>query len=103
MAARSRPDYGHTPQEKRGDYSLLAIRYVDKGVVRARALDYNVAKGNLTFSAPSYHEVLACVDVDGDGQMEIVGANGYYEGNGFEVWKFDGKSVKSVISAGWGV
>lgn len=103
MAAHSRPDYGHTPQQKKGDYSLLAIRYLDRGVVRARILDYNISKRNLTFSAPGYFEVMSCVDVDGDGKMEIVGANGYYEGNGFEVWKFDGKRTKSVMFAGWGV
>ena len=103
MAARSRPDYGRTPQEKKGDYSLLAIRYVDNGVVRARILDYNISKRDLTFSAPGYFEFLSCVDIDGDGAMEIIGANGYYEGNGFEVWKFDGKSTKSVMFAGWGV
>lgn len=103
MAARSRPEYGRTPQEKKGDYSLLAIRYLDRGVVRARILDYNISSRSLTFSAPGYHEVMACVDIDGDGPMEIVGANGYYEGNGFEVWKFDGKTTKSVMFAGWGV
>ena len=103
IAARSRPDYGHTPEEKEGDYSLLAIRYLDRGVVRTRILDYNISKRNLTFSAPGYFEVMSCVDINGDGQMEIVGANGYYEGNGFEVWKFDGKTTKSVMFAGWGV
>lgn len=103
LAARSRPDYGHTPEEKKGDYSLLAIRYVDNGVVRARILDYNISKRNLTFSAPGYFEFLTCVDINGDGPMEIVGANGYYEGNGFEAWKFDGKTTKSVMFAGWGV
>ncbi len=103
MAARSRPDYGRTPQERKGDYSLLAIRYVDKGVVRARILDYNISRRDLTFSAPGYFEVMACVDIDGDGAMEIVGANGYYEGDGFEAWKFDGKATKSVMFAGWGV
>ena len=103
MAASSRPDYGRTPEEIKGDYSLLAIRYLDRGVVRARILDSNISNRNLIFSAPGYFEVMSCVDIDGDGKMEIVGANGYYEGNGFDVWKFDGRGIERVISAGWGV
>ncbi len=103
MVAQSRPDYGHTPQEKSGDYSIIALRYVDKGVAKTAILDASISKKDVAFSAPGYFEVMSCVDVDGDGKMEIVGANGYYEGNGFEVWQFDGRSVKSVISDGWGV
>ena len=100
MVATSRPDYGHTAQEKRGDYAIMALRYVDNGVVKTQVLDASISKKDVTFSAPGYFEVMSCVDVDGDGKMEIVGANGYYEGNGFEVWKFDGHSAKSVIRLG---
>ena len=103
IVAQSRPDYGHTPQEKRGDYSILALRYVDNGVVKTKVLDSSISKKDVAFSAPGYFEVMSCVDVDGDGKMEIIGANGYYEGNGFQVWQFDGHKVKSVISVGWGV
>lgn len=103
IVAQSRPDYGHTPQEKRGDYSIIALRYVDNGVVKTAILDSSISKKDVGFSAPGYFEVMSCVDVDGDGKMEIIGANGYYEGNGFEVWQFDGHNVKSVISNGWGV
>ena len=103
IAARSRPDYGETPPEKRGDYALLALRYVDRGQVKAVTLASTISLKDVAFSAPTNFEVQSCVDVDGDGRMEIVGANNYYEGDGFDVWQFDGKSVKRVISAGWGV
>ena len=103
IAATSRPDYGHTPQEKRGDYGILALRYVDQGVVKSKVLGVSISTKDVTFSAPGYFELMSCVDIDGDGAMEIVAANGYYEGHGFEVWKFDGKTLKSVIDAGWGV
>ena len=102
MTAASRPDYGRTPSSKRGDYSILALRYLDKGVVKTVALDASISPKEVAFGAPAYLRFMACVDVDGDGKMEIVGENGYYEGNGFEVWKFDGAKAESVVSAGWG-
>ena len=103
LSASSRPDYGHTSQLKAGDYSLVALRFVDGGRVKNVPLDLEFSTKNVGFSSPGHAEILACVDVTGDGQMEIVVSNGYYEGWGFEVWQFDGKSLKRVAQAGWGV
>ena len=103
MAARSRPDYGNTPEEKAGDYSMLAVRYVDKGAVKTQVLGSNISKKAVAFSAPYAFELMCCVDVNGDGRMEVVLADNYYEGDGFTVWSFDGRGFKRVITAGWGV
>lgn len=103
LGARSRLDYGTTPEVRAGDYALLALRFVDGEQVKNVALDADVARKNVAFSAPPHFEVLACVDVDGDGKMEIIVSTGYYEGWGFEVWQFDGKGVRRVVEAGWGV
>ncbi len=103
MAARSRPDYGNTPEEKAGDYSMLAVRYVDKGALKTQVLGSNISKKAVAFSAPYAFELMCCVDVNGDGRMEVVLADNYYEGDGFTVWSFDGRGFKRVITAGWGV
>ncbi len=103
MTARSRSDYGDVPGEKRGDYSLVGLRTVDRGKVKSVTLASGISTKDAGFSAPSNYEVLACVDVDGDGQMEVIVQTDYYEGWGFEVWQFDGCGIKRVISAGWGV
>ena len=102
FSARSRPNYGDTPEEKRGDYSLIGLRYVDGGQVKTVTLASSVSTKDVAFAAPYKFEIMSCVDVDGDGKMEIAGANNYYEGNGFDVWRFDGRDVKIVMSAGWG-
>ena len=86
-----------------GEYSLLALRYMDGGKVKTVALDLECALKNVGFGAPGYANVLSCVDVDGDGKVEIIVGTGYYKGDGFEVWQFDGRDVKRVVEAGWGV
>ena len=103
MAARSRPDYGHTSETRRGDYALVALRFVDGGKVVTVPLDVDVAPKNVAFGAPPAFQIGCCVDADGDGKMEIFVKTDYYEGWGFEVWRFDGHGVKRVLQAGWGV
>ncbi len=105
MTAHSRDNYGRSPGEKAGDYAMTAIRFVETGSGRPKSapLDLAFSTKNAEFSAPGYSAILACADVDGDGKLEIITSTGYYEGWGIEVWKFDGKSVKRVLTAGWGV
>lgn len=103
LSARSRPEYGKTPEERKGDYSLLALRYVVGNQVKNVVLDATVSPGAVAFSAPSNFEFMAFVDVNDDGRMEIVGQSSYYEGWGIGVWQFDGRTVRRVVDAGWGV
>lgn len=103
ISAHSRPEYGHTPETKAGDYDLTALHFVQHGKVKTVPLEVEVAGKSVAFSAPNRSEFLACADIDGDGTMEIVLSTGYYEGFGLEVWRFDGQKVSRVLSAGWGV
>ena len=103
MAARSRPDYGQTPETRAGDYALVALRFVDGGVVHTVPLAIDVARRAAPFGAPPAFRVAACADATGDGKMEIFVSTEYYEGWGFEVWQFDGHRARRVLEAGWGV
>lgn len=52
----------------------------------------------------SYYKLVGVVDYDGDGQYELFGENGYYEGSGYVIYKLiNGKY--EVIASGffWGV
>lgn len=53
-----------------------------------------------------YYKLLGIVDYNGDGQFELLGESGYYEGIGYELYKMNGeKNVYEVIASGfyWGV
>ena len=60
-------------------------------------------KKDETFNAPQIHELAAAHDINGDGKMEIVTRDRYYEGDGTTVYSWDGKNVEQVLSAGCGV
>ena len=102
FCARSRADFGKTPETRVGDYNLVALRCLVNGKVKTLPLMVETNKKASAFGAPNRSEIMACADIDGDGKMEIVVSTGYYEGWGMEIWTFDGKSVKRVLSAGWG-
>ena len=102
ISAHSRPHYGRTPEVKKGDYNLTAIRFVHKGQVKIVPIDVEIARKATAFSAPNRSEFLAFADIDGDSTMEIVLSTGYYEGWGMEFYKFDGQKVSLVLGAGWG-
>ena len=90
-----------------GDATFAAIRFSDGKTVRTMPLDLNVATKKsakqFPFSAPAEYKILACVDIDGDGRMEIAVYSTAHESEVLEIFSFDGKSVKKVLSEGWGV
>lgn len=43
-----------------------------------------------------YTEIEGIIDVNGDGMNEILIGTGYYEGNGYELWKYSAKGFEKV-------
>jgi hypothetical protein len=86
----------------KGGYTAVVLRHVGPGGrVWTVALGlstpliedkYNLSRG-----------VLACVDIDGDGRLEVVTYATQYESEVVEVWAFDGKAARRVLETGWGV
>jgi hypothetical protein len=52
----------------------------------------------------NYYKLIGVVDYNGDGQYELLGESGYYEGIGYELYKINGDNYE-VIASGfyWGV
>ncbi len=51
---------------------------------------------------PESYTLLDIIDVDGDGQNEIMIGSGYYEGNGIQVMKLLNGKFINVVSGGEG-
>jgi hypothetical protein len=54
-------------------------------------------------TAMSRYEFIGCVDITGDGHLEIVLYSRQFERDGVEVFTFDGKTARRVLGADWGV
>jgi hypothetical protein len=55
------------------------------------------------FDAPNAYKVIAVLDLDGDGKMEIVVRSDYYEGGATTIYRCDPKKVEELLSVACGV
>jgi len=85
-----------------GDYSLLLARRVIGGRVRTLVLRGEYYPHAKTFNAPNDTHIAACLDVNGDGRMEIITHDRYYEGEETSVLQLGASGFKSVLSSGCG-
>ena len=64
-----------------------------QGEFYPKATDYN---------APSAYQVIAVLDLGGDGKMEVVVGSRYYEGETTTIYRCDLKKVEALLSVGCG-
>jgi FG-GAP repeat len=55
------------------------------------------------FDAPNAYKVIAVLDLDGDGKMEIVVRSDYYEGGATTIYRYDPKKIEELLSVSCGV
>lgn len=54
------------------------------------------------FNAPNAYKMIAVLDLDGDGKMEVVIASQYYEGEAMTIYRCHPKKIEALLSAGCG-
>ena len=93
-----------------GSYSVVLLRRVVAGKVETQLVEgefYPKAYPTPTdetasFDAPNAYKVLAVLDLDGDGKMEIVVGSRYYEGEGTTIYRCDPKRSEALLSVACG-
>lgn len=99
------------PAAEAGDYSLLLLRWVKNGQLRTTVLAQNVYTRTPTQTqidagegqVPSRYGVAGVGDLNGDGRMELVLANAYYEGEGMAVLEWSASTgAKERLNEGCG-
>ncbi len=91
----------------KGEYALLMVRKIFDGKVQNILLDGWFNKTQLSEEVFKHKgrtfEVTAVLDLDGDGQLEIVAYDYEHEGGGSNVHKINGRKSIKVLNSGSGV
>lgn len=90
-----------------GSYSMVLLRRVVAEKVETQLVEgefhpkaYVSKEGS--FDAPNVYKVIATLDMDGDGKMEVVIHSYYYEGGGTTIYRCGPKKVKALLSVACG-
>jgi hypothetical protein len=91
-------------------YSMVLLRRVVAGKVETQLIvgefypkDYPKAKQEEgRFDAPNAYKVIATLDLDGDGKMEVVIHSDYYEGGETTIYRCDPKKAEALLSVACG-
>ena len=91
-----------------GSYSAVILRRVVSGKVETLLVEGEffpkayASSDESSFNAPNAYKVVAVLDLDGDGKMEIVVGSRYYEGEAMTIYRCDPKKIEAVLDVGCG-
>lgn len=91
-----------------GSYSMVILRRVVAGKVKTQLVEGEFfpkaysSPDESSFNAPNAYKVMAALDLDGDGKMEIVVGSRYYEGEATTIYRCDPRKIEAILNVGCG-
>jgi len=85
-----------------GSYSMVLLRRVVMGKVETQLVQGEFYPKATDYNAPNAYQVIAVLDLGGDGKMEVVVGSRYYEGEATTIYRCDLKKVEALLSVGCG-
>ena len=94
-------------RSRAGSYSMVLLRRVVAGKVETQLVEGEFhpkayVRKEDSFDAPNAYEVIATLDLDGDGKMEVIIGSHYYEGEVITIYRCDPKKVEALLSVSCG-
>jgi FG-GAP repeat len=89
-------------QSPAGSYSMVLLRRVISGKAQTQLVEGEFYPKAIGYNAPNAYKVIAVLDLDGDGKLEVVVASQYYEGAATAIYRCDPKKVEALLSVGCG-
>jgi hypothetical protein len=90
-----------------GSYSMVLLRRVVAGKVETQVVEGEFhpkayVRKEDSFDAPNAYKVIATLDLDGDGKMEVIVGSNYYEGEEITIYRCDPKKSEALLSVACG-